>query len=493
MFERLIRDIAARDRTAIAIATPFDSISFVQMEADIRRCAARLRPLALRPGSRAVLQVSDLYTHWLLTFALEAMGVTTVGLYYRHPLDDQIVAFLGADFVFADHPLAPGVAVRSQVVGRDWMHITRGRFRPLPLPARERKGDDPVRIVLSSGTTGTPKKVLLTRDMIDRRGRGALESDLLERAVARSGAPGSLALISEVDPSTIGGLMMAIAIWSMGGRMCQRAVNLDWAETLTRLQVTALVAAPVQIQGLLDELPPDFTPPKRLTLGVIGGSLSKPLAALVKQRLTTDIFIFYGTTESGSITEGHLDDLKGAEDSAGRVGRSSEVELILPDGRRAAPGELGEVRVRGPNVVDGYLDSPEETARYFRDGWYHPGDLAIMDEDGTLRVAGRTDDLMNIGGVKFLPSEIETRMLGCEGVCDVAAFSVRNEQGLDRLYAVYVADEALDPETVRAAVAAGDPNLLVSVKAARVPSIPRNALGKIERARLRADVASGAL
>ena len=373
-------------------------------------------------GSRAILQVSDLYAHWLLTFALEALGVVSIGLHYFYPVDATVVAFLRADFVFADRPLPPGVAVRSQVTGRDWMKITR-RFRPLPLPKRERRGDDPVRIVLSSGTTGTPKKVLLSRDMIDRRNREALESPLLEAVKAKMARPGALALISETDPSTIGGLGMGFAVWTLGGRLCQRVVGLGWADTLSRLQISSLVAAPVQIQGLLDELPADFAPATSLTLGVIGGSLSKPLAAAVKRRLTSDVFIFYGTTESGGITEGHLDELEGAEDSAGRVHPSATVELVRPDGQPAARGELGEIRVRGPSVVDGYLESPEDTASYFRDGWYYPGDLGTMDEDGALRVLGRTDDLMNIGGVKYLPSEIETLVLRCEGVSDAAAFA----------------------------------------------------------------------
>src|SRR5579863_2841640 len=125
MFERLISDRAARDRKAIAVATQFDNYSYADMEADIRRCVARLRPLGLKPGSRAILQVSDLYTHWLLTFALEALGVVSIGLNYLYPVDATIVTFLRADFVFADRPLQPGVSVRSQLTGRDWMKITR--------------------------------------------------------------------------------------------------------------------------------------------------------------------------------------------------------------------------------------------------------------------------------------------------------------------------------------------------------------------------------
>jgi acyl-CoA synthetase (AMP-forming)/AMP-acid ligase II len=136
-------------------------------------------------------------------------------------------------------------------------------------------------------------------------------------------------------------------------------------------------------------------------------------------------------------------------------------------------------------VVNGYLESPEETARYFRDGWYYPGDLGTMDEEGTLRVRGRTDELMNIGGVKYLPSEIETVVLGCEGVRDAAAFAAKDAQGLDRLHVIYIADQDLDPDLIREAVARGDPYLSAHVEVARAPSIPRNAVGKVERVRLR--------
>jgi|SRR5579871_1913456 len=491
MFERLISERAAKDKGAIAMATPFDRYSYAEMDADIRRCVARLRPLGLRPGSRALIQVSDLYTHWLLTFALEALGVVTMGVHYLYPVDATLVKWSGVDFVFADRPLPPEVKVRSQLVGPGWMKITR-RFRPLPLPSLKRAGDDPVRLVLSSGTTGTPKKVMLTREMIDRRNQVSLDSPLLAGVRARFSDPDSLAVITETDPSTVGGLGIGVAIWTMGGRLCQRAAGLGWAETLTRLKISCYVAAPLQIQGLLDALPADFRPPVPISLGVIGGSLSKPLAAEVKRRLTSDIFVFYGTTESGGITEGHMDELAGAEDAAGHVHPSATVELVRPDGARAAAGELGEVRVRGACVVDGYFEQPEETQRYFKDGWYHPGDLAVMDADGTLRVMGRTDDLMNIGGVKFLPAEIETLALKCDGVRDAAAFSVKDAVGLDRMHVIYIADRDLDADAIKKAVAGADRHLANNIEVARTSAIPRNALGKVERVKLRNQVLESA-
>ena len=128
------------------------------------------------------------------------------------------------------------------------------------------------------------------------------------------------------------------------------------------------------------------------------------------------------------------------------------------------------------------MDDPQATAQMFRDGWFWPGDLGVIDDCGLLRVVGRTDDLMNVGGAKFLASRLEALVLAVEGVCDAAVFLAPDADGLDAPHVAYAAADGLDLTALNRVIegALGRPARLL-----RVAETPRNAMGKIQRDGLR--------
>jgi acyl-CoA synthetase (AMP-forming)/AMP-acid ligase II len=134
-------------------------------------------------------------------------------------------------------------------------------------------------------------------------------------------------------------------------------------------------------------------------------------------------------------------------------------------------------------VVAGYIGEPEATAERFRDGWFYTNDVGRRLPDGRIVLEGRADERMNLGGGKFMPGVLEAAALECAGVRDCAAFAAPDEAGLDVCWLAVVADPAFD----RAGLVphlARYPNL-PPPKFAWIDAIPRNAMGKVERTKLR--------
>lgn len=475
MFERLIAFQASQRPDAVAIETARHQFTYAELAGDIARCANWLTKLNLPVGARAVLHLQHTYLHWVLTFGLEAVGVVTASSATPEALPGD-VALLKAGVCFIGERPASPLGAPFHVIDGAWL---RG-LEAYPLTyagfagSGRRGADDPCRIVVTSGTTGTPKKILLTRGMIDRR----TTNSMLSKGYAKP----NLRAISNIGVGSIGGFMLALACWALGGTLCHHDSSVSWAESLTRLNIDVFLLAPYHLQQLLRALPEDFVPHPDLTLCIGGGSLSKPLAADARQRLSRNILVSYGSTETGSVALGHLELMSGGEDAAGFVFPWAEVEVVSPDGVVLAPGEVGEVRIRGDELVDGYLDNPEGSEARFRDGWFWPGDLGTVSAAGVLTVLGRTDDLMNIGGSKFLAGRLEALILRVDGVLDAAAFLAPDEQQLDAPHVAYVANDDLDLTPLKMVFSRA---LGREARLLRVLEIPRNAMGKIQRDLLR--------
>jgi amino acid adenylation domain-containing protein len=117
----------------------------------------------------------------------------------------------------------------------------------------------------------------------------------------------------------------------------------------------------------------------------------------------------------------------------------TEVRLVDEDGRPAGPGEVGEIHVRGPQLFDGYLDDPALNAASFADGWFRMGDLARFDQDGELHLVGRVKEVINRGGDKIAPLEIDAMLRTIPGVADAAAFGVPHPRLNEEVVAAIVA------------------------------------------------------
>lgn len=473
MFESLIARGTADGPKMPAVRVGLGQVhSYDEMFQTIRRATAWLATRRIAKGTRVVIQVPDPYVFWVLAHACEALGLVFVGEVVALPMTTERVRFLGVGHVLSSHPASDGHSAGWSQIGAAWRQMIKA-FRAVPLPARSRSPDDDICIVLSSGTTGLPKKVLLDRRMLDLRLAHARES-------FEDGQIGGALLMLPVH--SLGGLLASLLAWSMRRTL----VFHQSGEPVDRLMIAGAVgsvtAAPIHLEQMIAGLPADMPRPDSFVVTTGGGILSPTLAAQIQQRLTDDIRMAYGSTESGIVTRGTVADPRTPSECAGMVLPWANVEIVDVTGTPKPTGELGEVRIRGGEVVAGYLEMPADTATYFRGGWYHPGDLGRFNDDGTLVIEGRIDELLNFGGRKSLPNLIETALLRIPFIVDVAVLAFGGTGG-QRLGVAYVAATDIERERFSAVLEDFiDPHIV------RVRQIPRNPMGKIDRPSLRREI-----
>lgn len=470
MFETIISDYARSRPEQPALSDAQHTVTYRQMAEDIARASDWLKSIGSSRGERIVLHIPSTYMHWVMFFAIEAIGGISIAIFPSRTISEQQLDFLNADRVLTGVRLQEGLARPVEVLDAAWAQNL--RLAPLmPMPKLERSKKDPICIVLSSGTTGEAKKVMLTREMIDRRVIEQRTSDFL--------IDGSRVLLM-LPAGSIGGLISALSVWAVGATLGDYSPDGKVVERLALQRPTVIAGAPTHLNEILQQLPDDFVadPPIHVSTG--GGALPIALAKAIARKLGGRIGITYGSTEMGYVARGDHDGAHPAEGAVGSVLGHAEVEIRDEDQNPVPFGELGQVWVRGGHVVDGFLDDLAQTSSLFRDGWFHPGDLGVLESDGRLFIKGRTDDLLNFRGLKMLTSHVEQRVVALENVREAAVFlaaSVDDEE--PHLWVVYSADMPIDPSRIVPALQPG-----VIFRAVWTDSIPRNAMGKADRVAL---------
>jgi acyl-coenzyme A synthetase/AMP-(fatty) acid ligase len=231
----------------------------------------------------------------------------------------------------------------------------------------------------------------------------------------------------------------------------------------------------------MDSLPDEFPKPPNLGIVSFGATLSESLRERTTARLATALHDCYGSREVGSVSRISAADSGGI----GVVRPTCEVDVVDEHGRSLPRGQLGRLRIKTPFMHREYVGNPEATAEFFRDGWFHSGDLAIMHGPRHVRIMGRADDLLNVGGTKMLPTSIEELVLRAVNAKDVGVSSVRNQHGVEELL-IGVAEAPLDDRELQDRISTALRWLQFgTVHLARLPTIPRNAGGKIQRDQLK--------
>jgi long-chain acyl-CoA synthetase len=230
-----------------------------------------------------------------------------------------------------------------------------------------------------------------------------------------------------------------------------------------------------------------------LRLLVYGGSpISPDLLRRAIRTLGCDFYQGYGLTEAFSATvlqpEDH--DPDGAPEplaSAGRDALSYRVAILDPDGAELPAGELGEIAIRGPAVMEGYWNAPEATAVVMRDGWFHTGDLGHRTSDGLVYLTDRLKDVIVSGGENVYSREVEDALYSHDAVLEAAVIGIPSSEWGEAVHGVVVLREGAATEN--AELIAHCRRVLAGYKAPKsievVEDLPKNAAGKILKRVLR--------
>lgn len=273
--------------------------------------------------------------------------------------------------------------------------------------------------------------------------------------------------------------LQATVVWTSVG-------HLEMALDQLARQCSGPAGAPPQA-GQAGPVAPLLPGLRELYVG--GSTVGEPLRKRAMAQLSARLHVRYGANECGVIAIATPEQIARRPGTVGRPWDDLQLEVVDADGQPLVPGETGEVRIRGPGLFGGYRDDAQASARVLRDGWFHPGDLAIRAPDGQLIHCGRADDLMISGGINIHPAEIEWALGRHPAVREIAAFPVpaRIEQQVP-VCAVILHEGASVGETELQAYARD----LLGARSPRHVTIlsdfPRTAQGKIDRRALRDQV-----
>ncbi len=232
-----------------------------------------------------------------------------------------------------------------------------------------------------------------------------------------------------------------------------------------------------------------------LRTGIMAGSPcpEEVMKQVVDDMGAEEITIAYGQTESSPvITQTRTEDpIKLRVSTVGRKLPDVEVKLVDVDtGEEVGPGEQGDLCTRGYHVMKGYYKMPDKTAEAIDDeGWLHTGDLAVVDENGYVKITGRADDMIIRGGENVYPREIEEFLYTLEGVSDVQVYGVPDEKYGEKVAAAVIKkqDASITEEDVKEYCREGIARHKVPEYVDFVEEYPMTASGKIQKYKLRED------
>lgn len=441
-------------------------VSYAMFRNHIHRATGAIAAEGVAPGTTVALHVRQPYLYWLVTIACMRLGLPTVH-----------VASAAEQAMFPGSVLAtmPGDAPEPQgarviAVSAGWLE---GDASPPPAPMPTRLDPDAVcRLVLSSGTTGEPKQLGLTfRQLRDRTINVAHTYEFGPQARWLTG----------IGAATLPGFIYPYTGWYAGSCVILPVPTLLDAYRTAR--PTAAFVSPGTLRQLVDAVEDTPAPHDAPTIFVGGAVLHDSLNEAARAKLSPRLVVVYGSTE---ISTGAIAPAESVMRLPGCVGFAppyTDVQVVDETHAPVPRTQHGMLRFRAEGMSQSYIGDAAASARAFRDGWFYPGDTGFLDKAGALHIAGRVDEVANVGGVKIAPERIDEALANFPGVNDMAAFAVPGVAG-DAIWLAVVATDGFDGAAFRkryreAFPQVGEPRVL------RVPKIPRNEMGKAQRRLLR--------
>ena len=446
-----------------------DTISYRRLGHQIDVVAARLHRMGVIPGQIYGVAIEAPLMHIVMLFALERLGAANASV---ERLDQMNALTLAAVFTARDIPSPDCRVVR---VGKDW-------FLPdsdvVPPPLRVHEPDDIMRVSFTSGSTGEPLPVALTYRVLAERYRNqdASRGEAFNRAGRRLCCMGiNTSFAFQLMTRTLSG----------GGLFCFR--DDDIPRTVRRIamyEVQAIIGSPLQLVAFADygrRHPNSFRSVELIFS--LGSRIPPALADELRGSVCPNLLVSYGSSEAGVTASGMADTLDLVRGDVGHVLPGIDLEILDEVSGKPVYGTAGRVRIRGKGGVQGYFLKAGRKATNFEDGWFYPGDLGILRADGLLAIVGRTDNVVNLGGVKTTYDAIDAELRAGPGVKEVAVVGVPGLDGVMRFTVFVVPEDGWsEPEFVRHCSSAlrAQPAKIVSM-----PALPRGPSGKVDRLGLR--------
>jgi 4-coumarate--CoA ligase len=497
LFEGLTR---AGDRVILTDGPTGVSYSGQALIRRIRALAGGLQAMGVGPGTVIALMAPNCPDYAVVFHAAALAGatVTTLNPTYTapeaaHQLQDSgavlmvtIPGFLAVATAAAEGSKVAEIVTIGEAPGHRQIDDLMGP----PLGAQVAVDLDAHVLALpySSGTTGLPKGVMLShRNMVVNVDQG-------------------LALLDVAPDETTVAFLPFFHIYGMNVLMNSYLAHGAGLVTMPRFDLAAMlghvqdhrvrrlfIAPPVAIALAKHPLVDSYDLSSLKVIMSAAAPLGAEVAGAVAARLGCTVIQGYGMTELSPLTHvvPHRDPRPGA---VGVAAPGTATRIVDPaTGSDCDAGVEGEVWVKGPQVMLGYLNRPEATAAMIRDGWLRTGDLGVMDADGYLTIRDRLKELIKVKGFQVAPAEVEAELLRLPGVADCAVIGVPDDEAGERPLAFVVRQPGSDlaAEAILRGLGAQLASYKLPARVKFVDTIPKSASGKILRRVLRDGLARG--
>jgi len=484
------------------IDPPLQRVTYAELDKLVNRTAGYLQNLGLQPGDRVALQLSKSLEFILLHLATVRQGAVTLPLNLAYPPDElkyfladsEAKLFFGLESsrekiqsILPELPDLQKCVFLNPAKPEEFQSLITNYRLPGSLATNNQPysttANDTAIIIYTSGTTGRPKGAEITH--------GNLTSNL-EALHKAWGWQSDDVLLHVLPIFHVHGLFVAFHGALHAGATTLLMREFDARKVLEMLadgQCSVFMAVPTIHQRLLGVPDADQFDLSHVRLITSGSDrLPDEVFTGFQQTFGYTLLERYGMSETGMNCSNPLNE----ERRLGSVGlplAGVEVRVVNPENDQPLPeGEIGEVQLRGPNIFKGYWKQPQKTAESFSaDGWFRTGDLGFREPDGYLTLCGRSKDLIISGGLNIYPPEVERVLAEHPSVAACAVIGCPDRDWGERVTGVVVLNKG---ESIsRADLIAFCRERLAPYKSPKSivfrDDLPRNAMGKVQKAELR--------
>ncbi|MAQ17170.1 MAG: hypothetical protein CMN30_20550 [Sandaracinus sp.] len=471
------RALATPDRIALIDAATGAETTYAGLDAAAARWARRLAEWGVRSHDRVAVLCLNRAEVFELLFACARLNATLLPLSWRlAPAELEVIA----------HDARPALLLHDATYAAmagdlgDALGIpTTSLAAPVTLNARHdaiQDGQAAAMMLYTSGTTGKPKGAMLPwRQITTNAVNTTLSFDLQEDDRC-------LAFLPLFHTGGLNCLAIPL-LWRGGAVVLTERFDAEEAlRTMAEQRVTKVIAVPTMFD-MLFEAGLELRRPEHLRLLLSGGA---PCPDALLDRAHGSGFVMsqgYGLTEAGpNLFTGSPQEGPHRLGTVGRASVHAEIELIH-DGAFVGPGDVGEIVIRGPLLMDGYFERPDANRETLdADGWLHTGDLATRSEDGVYRVVGRAKEMFISGGENVYPAEVENALREHPAIHGVAVVGVDDPRWGQVGLAAVVADPPHDTDALRAWARERLAPFKVPRHVLWLDALPLNASGKVVKA-----------
>jgi long-chain acyl-CoA synthetase len=455
---QLLTETAAEhgDRPALKLD---DSVAnYAVLNEGATRIAGLLKDRGLAPGDRVGIMLPNVPYFGVVYYGVLRAGgvVVPMNVLLKGREVEFYLSDSGARHVFAWHDFGEAAKAGADAAGADAILVAPGEFEQLVINApraeedEPRTGDDTAVILYTSGTTGTPKGAELTHANLVRNAVG----------VARD--------LAGITPDDV--ILGALPLFHSFGQTCclNAAVGAGAAVTLiprfdpgkaleivARDRVTVFEGVPTMYHAMLNHASAGGADTSSLRLCISGGS-AMPVEVMrsFEEKFSCIILEGYGLSETSPVASFNHPDRERKPGSIGTPIAGVEMQVVDDDDAEVGQGEVGEIVIRGHNVMKGYWERAEATEEVMRGGWFHTGDMARVDEDGYFFIVDRKKELIIRGGYNVYPREVEEVLYEHPAVSEAAVVGVADESLGEEVGAAIVlrAGADADADDIRAFV-----------------------------------------